>query len=267
MKRIHVLSILMLLTFSLVFTSCKDDDDSLDRGTTRVELRLTDAPAAYDAVYINIQSVSLHVTYGESSGWQDFTLLKPGIYNLLDFQNGIDTLLAGQEIPSGTISQIRLVLGKDSNSVVIAGQTYPLETPSAEQSGLKLNLHDELVPGVTYRLWIDFDASRSIVETGSGKYILKPVIRTYTQATGGSLSGTVLPQAANAAVWAILGTDSLLAYPNTDGYFLISGLQPSASWKVVLDADNTTAYKDSTLTGITINTGQVTNLGVITLNQ
>ncbi len=262
MKKTHFIAFWILLMSVVFFASCNDDDKNND-GTTHVEIRLTDAPAPYDAVNVNIQSVSLHV----NSDWVELDLLRPGVYNLLDFQNGIDTLLAGEDIPSGKISQIRLVLGEDNNSVVIDGQTYPLETPSAQQSGLKLNLHDDLIPNVAYRLWIDFDASRSVVETGSGKYQLKPVIRTYTEATGGSLKGFVLPQEANAAVWAILGTDSLLAYPRSDGYFLMAGLQPSSSWKVVFDADDASGYKDSTLTGITIATGQVNDLGQTILNK
>lgn len=262
MKKIHFISFWILLMSIFVLIGCNDDNKT-STGTTRVEIRLTDVPAPYDAVNINIQSISLHV----NSDWIDLDLLNPGIYDLLEFQNGIDTLLAGEDIPAGTISQIRLVLGSEGNFVVKDGQTYSLETPSAQQSGLKLNLHDELIPDVAYRLWIDFDASRSIVETGSGKYQLKPVIRTYTDATGGSLKGYVLPQEANAVVWAILGTDSILAYPNVDGYFLMAGLQPSSSWKVVFDADDASGYKDSTLTGISIVTGQVNDLGQTTLKK
>ncbi len=262
MKKIHFVSVAILLMLVFVFVSC-DDDDKSSTGTTHVEIRLTDAPAPYDAVNINIQSVSLHI----NSDWVQLDLLHPGIYDLLDFQNGVDTLLAGEDVPAGKISQIRLILSNDGNSVVKGGQTYPLETPSAQQSGLKLNLHDELIPDIAYRLWIDFDASRSIVETGSGKYQLKPVIRTYTDATGGSLKGFVLPQEANAVVWAVLGTDSVLAYPRSDGYFLMAGLQPSSSWKVIFDADNASGYKDSEQTGISIVTGQVKDLGQITLKK
>ena len=39
----------------------------------------------------------------------------PGIYNLLDFTNGKDTLIADAELSGGSNSQIRLILG-DNNS-------------------------------------------------------------------------------------------------------------------------------------------------------
>ncbi|MBK5719528.1 DUF4382 domain-containing protein [Dysgonomonas sp. Marseille-P4677] len=263
MKKIHSLTIWILLTLVFGFISCDNDNENI-KGTTSVEIRLTDAPAQYDAVNINIQSVALHV----NSDWIELNLLKTGIYNLLELQNGVDVLLANEDVPIGKISQIRLILGNEGNSVVKDGQRYELETPSAQQSGLKLNLHDELVSNIVYRLWIDFDATRSIVETGSGKFQLKPVIRTYTDATSGSIKGFVLPQEANAIVWAILGTDSVLAHPRlNDGYFLISGLQPSHSWKVVFEADKASGYKDHELSEISVVTEQVNDLGNITLTK
>lgn len=255
----NFLKVWMVLSCVAIFASCNDDDDNSNGGTTRMEVRLTDAPAPYDEVNIDIRSISINASNDEDSGWQALTLLNPGVYNLLDFQNGVDTLLAGQDVPAGMISQIRLVLG-ENNTVVKDGASYPLSTPSAQQSGLKLSIHGELIAGIPYKLWIDFDATRSIVETGSGKYQLKPVIRTYTEATGGAIDGTVLPVEANAAVWAILGTDSILAYPETNGYYRLSGLEGATGWKVVFDVADTSAYKDAELTGITVKVGEVTSL-------
>lgn len=261
MKRFHTLTIGLLLTFVLGFISCDDDNENVTE-TTTVEIRLTDAPAPYDAVNINIQAIALHV----NSDWIALNLTKTGVFNLLELQHGVDVLLANEDVPVGKISQIRLILGEEGNSVVKDGQSYKLETPSAQQSGLKLNLHDELVSNVVYRLWIDFDATRSIVETGSGKLQLKPVIRTYTDATSGSIKGFVGPQEANAIVWAVLGTDSVLAYPRlNDRYFLIPGLQPNPSWKVIFEADKASGYKNQELQNIQVITEQVNDLGRTTL--
>ena len=55
---------------------------------------------------------------------------------------------------------------------------YPLATPSAMQSGLKLNLNKFLLPNFNNVILIDFDAHESIVEQGNGDYSLKPVLRT-----------------------------------------------------------------------------------------
>jgi len=257
------LTALMIISGFVLFSCNKNSSNS---GTGHLEVRLTDDPATYDAVYINVQSIQVNISSdtGTSSGWQTINLLHPGVYNLLAFRNGMDTILASTDLPSGQLSQMRLILG-DNNSVVINGQSYALKTPSAQQSGLKFNIHTTLTDGIVYRLWIDFDASRSIVSTGSGKYILKPVIRTYSEAIGGSIKGFVLPAAALPQVWAAQGTDTVLALPDsTTGYYFIGGVNPG-SWNLLLHAQDS-SYKDTAIT-VSVANGVVTNAGTITLQK
>ena len=168
-----------ILALSIALFSCSDSEEN-----ARLEIRLTDAPGDYEAVYVDIQGVEIHADEGNtSSGWKSLEV-QEGRYNLLEFTNGIDTLLATAVLPAGRISQIRLILG-DDNAVKIDGQEIGLTTPSAQHSGLKLNVHAELTEGITYKILLDFDAARSIVKTGSGAYNLKPVIRTVAEATSG----------------------------------------------------------------------------------
>ena len=47
---------------------------------------------------------------------------------------------------------------------------------SQDESGLKLNVHQDLAAGQFYTLVIDFDASLSVVDEGNGSYRLKPVL-------------------------------------------------------------------------------------------
>jgi hypothetical protein len=245
----------------LIFAACQK---SSNNGPGTLEVRMTDGPSLYDAVYIDVQKVEVNVSSdtGSSSGWQTLPLLHPGVYNLLNFRNGIDTVLASMSLPAGTLSQMRLVLG-NNNSVVINGQSYPLTTPSAMQSGLKFNIHSTLTSGIVYRLWIDFEAGRSIVADGNGGYILKPVIRTYSEAIGGSIKGYVLPADAKPVVWAVQGTDSLMALPDSaTGYYFFGGVN-SGSWNLSLHPLNST-YKDTSF-AVSVSTGVVTNAGTVTL--
>jgi hypothetical protein len=257
------LTALMIVTGFVLFSCNKNS--STGGGTGHLEVRLTDAPANYDAVYIDVQSIQVNVSSdtGTSSGWQTINLLHPGVYNLLDFKNGIDTVLASADLPAGTLSQMRLILGSN-NSVVIDGKSYSLKTPSAQQSGLKFNIHTTLTDGIVYRLWIDFDASRSIVSTGNGGHILKPVIRTYAEALGGSIKGFVLPKAAQAQVWAAQGTDTLMALPDSTGYYFIGGVNPG-NWSLLLHAQDS-SYKDTAFT-VSVANGVVTNAGTVTLQE
>jgi hypothetical protein len=260
------LTALMIATGFVLFSCNKNSSNGGNNGTGHLEVRLTDAPAAYDAVNIDVQSIQVNVSSdtGASSGWQTINLLHPGIYNLLDFRNGMDTVLASTDLPAGQYSQIRLILGSN-NSVVIKGVSYDLKTPSAQQSGLKLNIHASLTDGIVYRLWLDFDADRSIVSTGSGKYMLKPVIRTYAEALGGSIKGIVLPIEANAQVFAVQGTDTVMALPYSNtGYYFIGGVNPG-NWNLLLHAQDS-SYKDTAFT-VSVANGVVTNAGTVSLQK
>ena len=262
-QKISILLLSLTAGIFFFFSCTKSNSTS---GSGRLEVRLTDDPSQYDGVYIDVQKVEVNVSSdsGATKGWQSVTLLRPGIYNLLDFRNGIDTVLASADLPAGTLSQLRLTLG-DSNSVVIKGQTYHLTTPSAQHSGLKFNIHSTLTSGIVYRLWIDFDAGRSIVATGSGAYILKPVIRTYSEAIGGSIKGYVLPSAAKPEVWAVQGADTLLALPDSaTGYYFLGGVQ-AGTWNLLFHAADST-YADTTSV-VTVSTGVVTNAGTVTLHK
>jgi hypothetical protein len=184
------------------------------------------------------------------------------VYNLLDLVNGKDTLLLDANIPSGRLHQIRLVLG-NSNAIVVNGVTIPLETPSAQQSGLKLNVQQDVTDGILYTMTLDFDAARSIVQTGSGKYILKPVIRTVLNAAGGSIKGAVVPKTVLTAVFAVQGSDTLSTFTDSLGRYLLRGVPAGTYALQYLPADTT--YKSQTKTGIAVTTGNVTVVDTVRL--
>ncbi len=256
-KTIFTLIIIALVS-SALFLSCKKDDDN--GGTAKVAVHLTDGPGDYDAIYIDVQRVEIHSDVG---GWVTLTPLVPGIYNLLDFSNGMDTLLCQADLPAGKISQMRLVLG-ENNSIIVNGTSHPLATPSAQQSGLKFNIHQDLVANGSYHVWIDFDAGKSIVEQGNGSYSLKPVIRAYTELTNGQIKGIVLPPQAEATVYAIHGADTFSAIPEPDGRFMFCGL-PEGSYTLWFDAEGTTGFLDATLPDVNVSFGVITDVGVVTL--
>ena len=157
-----------MIMLVLVVGSCKK---SLDKYP--IDVRMTDASATYDAVNIDLQGVEIT----GSNGTAVLMDVNAGIYNLLNFSNGVDTLLATGGLEVSEISQIRLILGPNS-TIVVDGTSYPLSTPSADQSGLKLQVHQALEAGVLYTVLLDFDANKSVVVTGNNTYKLKPVIRT-----------------------------------------------------------------------------------------
>jgi len=160
-------SIIIMICFTWML-SC----NKVDTGTAMISVRLHDDPQNYDSVLIEILEVRIHTS---DSGW--FSLnTQAGVYDLLQLQNGVDTLLVPpQQIGAGKISQIRFILG-DDNKVVEDGVDHDLLLSSQDESGLKLNLHEDIIAGQEYVITIDFDAAQSIIEEGNGEYRLKPVL-------------------------------------------------------------------------------------------
>lgn len=180
MKTLRLFPIVTIIAGLIAITGCDKNEDDV-QGTSRMTVKMTDAPATYDSVLVEIDHVEVHYAEdeehpGAEEGWVSLET-KAGVYDLLQLRNGVTVVLADdEEIPSGNITQMRLVLGND-NRVVIAGISYSLVTPSAQNSGLKINIDNELEAGEEYEVVLDFDAEKSIVVEGNGGYSLKPVIK------------------------------------------------------------------------------------------
>src|SRR5215203_103241 len=139
-RKFNVITALLIVTSIAFFACSKENSES---GNASFKVLLTDNPALYDSVNIDIREVRISFnddTSGTNPGWMTMNT-NAGVYNLLALQNGVDTLLAttNAPTPSNTLKQIRLVLGPD-NTVVVAGVEYPLTVPSGAESGLKINL-------------------------------------------------------------------------------------------------------------------------------
>jgi len=234
------------------FTSCETEKDN---DKAHLTVRMTDAPANYDAVMVDVKSVEIIGNEGTA------VLLNTnaGIYNLLDFSNGLDTMIASGDLEAGSVSQIRLILGAN-NSVVIDGVVYPLSTPSAEQSGLKLQVNQTFEAGVEYIILLDFDASQSVISTGNGAYKLKPVIRTINAAVTGSIKGSISPIGENVVVTATSNGVSYSSVTNANGAFLISGL-PSGTYSITVTP--VLPLLPITIAAKTVVVGVSTDLGIL----
>lgn len=259
-----------LLLAAGIMSGCTSEDPATG-GQSGFQVRLTDAPGDYEAVWIDVEDVLIkreESTGGDEGdgGWESLPGVERGVYNLLELVDGHDTLLVDATIPSGTIHQLRLVLG-DENWITVNGEDIPLTTPSAQQSGLKLNIDAEATPGIVYELVLDFDVAKSIVKAGkSGKYILKPVIRTFLEAQGGNLTGMVLPDSVNTAVLAIAGGDTISTYTSEDGGFLFRSIDPG-SYQLRFVPDSLSGYLPYDTTGVVVEEGQVTDIGTVTLTE
>lgn len=259
----RIKNLIFVIAALFMFSACEESNNSIEKGT--LSLRLTDAPADYQEVLIDVEEVRVSYSTGEEGeeDWRTLENVNAGTYNLLKFTNGMDTLLAEEELPAGTIAQMRLILG-ENNRVKTDGKYQNIQTPSAQESGLKFNVHAELTPGINYKLWIDFDAGRSIVKKGNGGYLLKPVIRTYTEATNGAIDGVVEPVESEPYIMAISESDDTIGTyaDTTSGEFLIEGLDVG-SYDV--EFGPVEGYEDHVEENVSVIEGNVTSLDTITL--
>jgi len=237
-------------------TSC-DKDTTNDNQTAKLTVRMTDAPANYEAVMVDVQGVEI-----TSNGGGTVTLSTTAkVYNLLELSNGVNALIATGDLDAGTVSQIRLILGTN-NSVKVAGVVYPLTTPSAMQSGLKLQVNKTFEAGVEYSILLDFDASQSIVLTGNNEYQLKPVIRTIDTAISGSIKGSVSPVTGNVLITATSNGVTYTSVTAANGSFLIAGL-PLGTYIITITP--TLPLLPITITGKAVVVGTSTDLGITIL--
>ena len=167
MKTKYILLFSIIVTTLLAYACQKED-----AGNSTLRIRMTDAPTALEEVNIDLQQVNVKFAK-DSGGWVSMQT-NAGIYNLLDFQNGVDTLIAQGTYPGGEVKEMRLVLG-NNNSVKESGQVYPLIIPSGSESGLKIKINKKLRTGLD-SLLIDFDALMSIKKERDN-YKLRPVIK------------------------------------------------------------------------------------------
>lgn len=164
--RLQLKFILAIFSVGFALVSC-------NKNKSELRIHLTDAPGDFEKVLVDVQEVWVK-TNKENTGWLLMNTQK-GIYDLLQLQNGVDTMLATGTLPQSTVKELRLVLG-ENNSVQVDSVNYPLTIPSGAESGLKIKFEKPIQTDIE-NLTIDFDAKESIKKEGSKEYKLIPVLR------------------------------------------------------------------------------------------
>ena len=266
MKQLKILFSMVAICLLVACTSNSEDRPS---GPASLTVKLMDAPGDFEHVYVDVVEVRVKFESDDDddSGWQTLDMANEGVYDLLELTGGVDvTLVDNVEIEAGTLKQVRLVLG-ENNSIVIDGEELPLNTPSAQQSGLKIQVNQELEPNFNYTFILDFDVEESIVFAGnSGNINLKPVLRASLEANSGSISGVVLPTGIAVEVSATNSETEATTFTDADGNFLIAGL-PAGSYEVTIVPDPDSGLTEATVSDVIVTVGEITDLGEIILNE
>ena len=257
---------------SLILVACGGGSS----GNTGLKLSLTDAPACgYDHVYVTVQKIGVHssaTAANSDSGWRE-TVLNPALkVDLLTLTNGVLQTLGQIPLAAGHYSQIRLVLASNAGADAYANSVFPtggalkaLETPSALQSGIKLNADITINANQMADFVVDFDACKSVVTAGkSGRYLLKPVIAVTPNYISG-VSGYLHQTVANGDTLISLQQNGVVVKATspdaTTGGFLLQPVAPGVNYDIVITSPGKVA---TVITGVPVVDQQVTALNTQT---
>ena len=244
-------------------------------GTLRVAL--TDTPACgYDAVNVTVEKVRVHQSASASEdagGWSEVVLNPVKRVDLLKLTNGVLEELGAASLPAGNYTQVRLVLSSNStatpmaNSVVPTGGTETaLETPSGQQSGLKINTNVGVASGQLTDIVLDFHVCESVVSAGqSGRYILKPVLSILPRATATSLAvegfvATAIAKGTTSVSLQQAGVVARATVPDSTGRFLLSPVAAGTYDLVITSSGRATAV----ITGVPVTASAKTVVNALT---
>jgi hypothetical protein len=263
LKRIKL--VLPLLLIPVLFGCNSSESSETNAIAPTISIRLVDAPGDYEAVNIEIVDVMIKMNNDndDDNGWLSLEANNETV-NLLDFTGGFSKVLVERfPIPTGTLSQMRLVLG-DGNTIVIKNdsnenEAFILKTPSAQQSGLKLKVNTLIEEGYTYDFILDFDVEKSIVRAGnSSNIILKPVLYVNAEASSGIIQGTVSPTNVPSMASVLVDDVIISAFTNDNGAFALWGIPAGIYEVVVTPLDDTSEYTSGSAETITVTNGEIT---------
>ena len=217
-----------VVAIALVLVGCSGSSNSK---TGAVNLSLSDPPTCsapsgpYSHVFVTVTDVKIH-TSGSAGpndpGWVDLTPSLKNSPQQIDLLSQASTecflamLGSKVELQAGSYQQIRVFLAPDNSSiagnqcsaalgnaancVMLAADSsvHALTLTSEAQSGLKIPSGEiaggkfTISAGETKDLDIDFSACASIVATGSGKFMLKPVLHAGEVGLSSAINGSVI---------------------------------------------------------------------------
>ena len=291
----------------MVLTGCgSGTQNSTSSMTGQVTTIISDPPtctAQYSNVWVTVTKVVAHISSdagSSDSGWVTLVDLtnSPMQIDLLSLASTactLKTLGSTTGLPPGKYQQIRLILlandatgatpspnacGSGGFNCVVpnGGSPQTLNLSSEAQTGLKIPPGQiagggiNLMAGQSADISIDFDACRSILRQGNGRYRLKPTLHAGEVALNqNSLSGRVVDNTTkNPIPGAVVSLEQVVnnvdrvqqsAMSASDGTFFFCPLPPGNYDVVVTAMAGTTTYNATVTLGVPLGT----NLGDIAL--
>ncbi len=193
--KLSVMSAALVVLVS-VLAGCGGGGGSSSGGSTgSLSVSLQDSATEYRAVYVTINQVQVHL---EGEKWEDVMAPEKAgkTYNLLSLVNGVREELGIVDLPEGSYTQMRLIIGlQPDGGINVLSEKHPfanyvvtkedsayheLKVPSGPQTGIKIVHGFTISEFETTEIVLDFDAGKSVVRAGnSGLWLLKPTIKVF----------------------------------------------------------------------------------------
>ncbi|UOQ54052.1 DUF4382 domain-containing protein [Hymenobacter cellulosivorans] len=167
-----------LLAAGTLLTGCEDALQDVAAPTQTAAQDAKKQPTAtYQAIYIDLQRVEVSQDADENtSSWFTLQDVGSGVRNLLNAGTKTSPLFVTSGFQVGTVKQLRLVLGTNNTIRFSDGRVVSLETPSGQNSGLKVKVNAPVLKGGQYSVMVSIDPNWQVVSRGNGTYGLKPVL-------------------------------------------------------------------------------------------
>lgn len=209
MKRIisAVIALTLLTSLGLAGASCVP---IVEAKTGTIEVWVTDAPPGYEITSIMVtvseEGVEIHKAVAEQEQeqeqegegeqeqeqqqeqqgegeWIPIAIIEDNNpFDLTQLQDGLQQILAIEKVSTGKYTQIRMNIEMVEVTFLNEGETEETTVEAKLPSGkLKFVRPFDVVEEETTVLLLDFDVDKSVVFTGSGKVIVKPVVKLTIQ--------------------------------------------------------------------------------------
>ena len=131
-------------------------------------------PDSVTSINVTVSEVQIHkaLTEQEGSGWTTVNLSDNTTFDLLRIK-GVEQFLGESEAEAGKYTQVRLVV----DAIKVKLRDREPEDATVPSKELKIVHPFNVTAGETTAMVLDFDADKMVTVTGSGKIIVKPVIK------------------------------------------------------------------------------------------
>lgn len=167
--------------FLFLLSSCSNEfETETFENSSLISVKLQGTPSQLSRANIEVLDVQIRVLEDETdpNAWVSLNTINTGIHDLTDITNNeVVTLVDFEEVPTGFVYNIKLVLG-DQNSVVKNGIEYLLDmAPEHENASINI-IEKQLNANKLYEFIIEFDVDRSVEFLSEGTANLNPKMST-----------------------------------------------------------------------------------------